>query len=885
MRFKDGICLALVSATIFSITSCFTMGKRAPSSNAQVPDVRGLLIDRFSQDGYDHATKRIFNSGLSTGTQPGGNQIPNQQMVQELAGRAIWFKSAPNERHHTYVFPQKIGVAIDWVQAFMARFHDSRFQTWGVINDPDCCVPGVSCDQKKMFFNQRSVTLADTFGWEYCAGDETLLNSISTGQAKSYRDPACDDVIVKAADSVSPANEIRENRCQLKFGTSTGAVGFRKFPNPEFNAKRWQKIGGYQGYSEQMIREGANNSIQPPFRVATACASCHAAFDPLNPPKDWNNPSWSNIKGETGNQYINISKLMANGMHESTIETQLFTHTRPGTVDTSAVPHDFINNPGTINAIINLPQRPTFKETVLRWNKVDSCNEVQSKTCQKISYFDEQGRLQGYKYWQWQKVEMQVPHLLKGGEDSAGYDLAVQRVFANIGMCSEQCWQNNLTNLRELDFTSRGYGERAFDIGQCREQCSAFRANEDRVSDIISYLASRRPTDLKEALKSVQTENGEVALQDSSSQALVDARFIDFIEKKYGQGSVDRGRKIFVKSCASCHSSQNENSKENLTPTEAFSEAINFNAKIQLESGEEIRKDWLGNDKSTSVGEIGTYSCRALHSNHKRGQVWEQFSSETHKSLPSVAFDTFENKIQGGPGYYRNISLLSVWAHAPFMHNNAIGPEICGKVENKSQVVRTSVEGRQTDTKGKYVCDNYFDPSVMGRLELFDKSMDELLTPAEKRRKKITKLDVAIRFPLGIRDMFIEFPAGLPLNAIANFDLKAFVFDFSVSHSILENQGDKDFKKYWFGKLNGNSQKATELGQAVRSLIESLRSVQKIVQVTHEIKAKKLTMIKTISKYYRTCETGNDVENKGHIIGTSLDLADKNAIKAFLMTL
>ncbi len=33
----------------------------------------------------------------------------------------------------------------------------------------------------------------------------------------------------------------------------------------------------------------------------------------------------------------------------------------------------------------------------------------------------------------------------------------------------------------------------------------------------------------------------------------------------------------------------------------------------------------------------------------------------------------------GGRGYYRNISLLSAWAHAPFMHNNAIGPEICGK--------------------------------------------------------------------------------------------------------------------------------------------------------------------------------------------------------------
>ena len=33
----------------------------------------------------------------------------------------------------------------------------------------------------------------------------------------------------------------------------------------------------------------------------------------------------------------------------------------------------------------------------------------------------------------------------------------------------------------------------------------------------------------------------------------------------------------------------------------------------------------------------------------------------------------------GGRGYYRPPSLLSVWAYAPFMHNNAIGPEVCGK--------------------------------------------------------------------------------------------------------------------------------------------------------------------------------------------------------------
>lgn len=864
---------ALALAIILTLVSCFTMPYRKPASGNLELQLQDILKDRFTQDGYDHATQRIFKQGA----------MPPEQMLKELAGRAIWFKSAPNERHHTYVFPQKIGVAIDWSQAFLAGNHNSRFQTWGVINDPDCCVPGVTCDQKKMLYNGKSVTLADTYGWEYCAGDEALLNSLKQNRVAEYRDPACDDPVIKAADSL--AGEIRENRCELKFGTSTGVVGFRKYPNPMFNAKRWQKIGSYKTYSEQMIREGINNSIQPPFRVATACASCHAAFDPLNAPKDVNNPTWAHIKGETGNQYINISKLMANGMRESAIETQLFTHTRPGVVDTSAVPHDFINNPGTINAIINLSQRPLFSENILRWNRVNSCSGSDEKSCQRVGYKNENGAIAGYKNWQWQQQKAEVPHILKGGEDSVGYDLALQRVFVNIGMCSEQCWQNHLTNLRELDFTSRGYDETPFDIGQCRAQCAAFRANEDRTTDLISYLVSRRPTDLKDALKTVKKNTGESLVPNHPNKAFVDAKFHQFLEEKYGAGSVARGQKIYANTCASCHSSQNRNSKDNLTPTENFDLATAFTKTVTLSSGEEIREDWLGNDKSVSLGEIGTYSCRALHPNHKRGHIWDQFSSETYKRLPAAVTDRFENQITGGPGYYRNVSLLNVWAHAPFMHNNAIGPEICGQIDNARQVVRTSVEGRQIDKNGKYICDAYFDPSVMGRLALFDKSMDELLTPVLQRRKKITRIDVPVKFPLGLKDMYIEFPAGLTLNTIANFDLKTFAYDFSVAFAVLETDGLAAYTKYWHKKFNNSPRSADELAAAVKSLIDSFRTVGGLIKLGQKVKNQDVEMLKVISKYYRTCETQDDIENKGHDMGTRLSVEDKNALKAFLLTL
>ena len=38
----------------------------------------------------------------------------------------------------------------------------------------------------------------------------------------------------------------------------------------------------------------------------------------------------------------------------------MFTHARPGVTDTSAISHDQVNNPGTMNSIINLAQRPAL---------------------------------------------------------------------------------------------------------------------------------------------------------------------------------------------------------------------------------------------------------------------------------------------------------------------------------------------------------------------------------------------------------------------------------------------------------------------------------------------------------------------------------------------
>ncbi len=583
----------------------------------------------------------------------------------ERAGRHIWyFATAGNSRFYAYTFPQRLGVLIDWHRVLRADEHNDRFKAWGLINDPGCCAPGSpKCPAK---------SLEETYGFEYCVGDDVLLKFIGKN---GYRDPACDfkDAAIDAKDvhSKEGKTDQRHSACDLAFGTSTGALGVRKFPNPRFDKEKWFKLNGslasWDGYNKKLSGDGKNSdsrvsrlgdgSIEPPFLIGTSCGSCHIAFDPLKPPADPANPKWENIKGAIGNQYSRMSEMLTSGMPMDSLEWQVFSHARPGTNDTSAIATDQVNNPGTINAIINLAQRPTFKdEDVWRWRKTNACaSGAPAETCWCEP--DRDG-----KCWE-KKLEKEsgVHHILKGGEDSIGKLEAIQRVYFNIGSCSEQCWVNHFSDLRQLDAQQRNFGQTPFDIGQCRRDCPNFRAIEDRLTEIFNFLGSRESnaTDLHAARADEKSNPGY-----GYESLLAD------LETQFGNGAVERGRIVFAENCARCHSS---------IPESVGNEFKNRDFRKVAANG--LREDWLGNDQPTKATEVGTYRCRALHSNHLAGHIYQQYGSETlRKQTPDP---NIKEGHDGGRGYYRNISLLSLWAHAPLMHNNSIGPELCGQPSNK----------------------------------------------------------------------------------------------------------------------------------------------------------------------------------------------------------
>jgi hypothetical protein len=799
----------------------------------------------------------------------------------ECVGRLIWFKAtAGNDRFHTYTFQQRIGVLVDWYRVLRADQRDDRFWAWGIINDPSCCKPGdPDCPAK---------SAEETYGLDWCPGDDVLLKYVGK---PGYVDPACGlkDAALDADDPHSQGGKTdqRHSACDLKFGTSTGALGLRKFPNPRFDAAKWKQLNGslatWSGFattmaaatgieSDQRVSKLADASVEPPFLIGTSCGSCHIAFDPLNPPADPAHPKWENIKGLVGNQYTRMSELLGSGMPKSSLEYQMFAHARPGVTDTSAISHDQINNPGTINALINVAQRPVFKgETVTKWRKASTCGaEKDEDKC-----WCEPGR--DNKCWQkstrdddttpvnlgGQKVVLPgVHHILKGGEDSIGALEAIQRVYFNIGSCSEQCWVNHFSDMRQVDPEARGFGQTPFNIGQCRRDCPHFRAVEDRLQNILDFFASAETDETNlQAARANARKAGNPAITYTRADLAAE------LETEFGKGAVGRGQAVFADNCARCHSS---------VPESAGGSFKNRDFAATNEAHpRKIRADFLGNDQSTPVTEVGTFRCRALHSNHKIGHLYMEYGSDTMHLRPVVADIPERNELKdGGRGYLRNISLVNVWATAPFMHNNAIGPEICGNPANKDNDFHRA---RYVDPEGKLLASQpqclRYDPSVEGRFDLYKRSMYDLLHPKERGSKRtLTNADLLI--DVGIRPLDgkvekpllgfgqVKIPTGTSAGFLNGLQHKQLVGDLYLAKrdpAKLEAAGKKDL-------VPTLQAMADEVMKQPSRFVEILREKRDF-----------------LSANYETCT--QEIENEGHRFGEDLSEADKKALTAFLATL
>ena len=422
---------------------------------------------------------------------------------------------------------------------------------------------------------------------------------------------------------------------QTVYGKPSGVLGFRLFPNPEFNDEARKKWDGDRFMNDPTYYN--DNKLVRPYRVGVACGSCHISPNPSNPPADPGNPRWENLASAIGNQYINEGKVFACNVQKGGFFYEMLAAQPRGTSDTSRIATDHINNPNAINAIFLLAER----------ERIAATEKVAGGTMS----------LPGEKEDMWP-----VPHILKDGADSIGVAGATICVYVNICMFSEY-WLTRHNRLIGLT------PQKPFEIPYAREHSVFWRATEERLANVAAFFRRLKPFHLADA---------------PGGQAYITA----------DAAVMTRGKEVFAESCAVCHSSKQP--PANIDPRSGEGKEW-FRAEVM--KPDFLENNFLSNDKRYPLTKIETNSARAFGTNAKAGHVWDNFSSVTYKELSPVDelefFNPFDEthpikfKPQDknvAPGYYRTASLVSVWSSAPLLHNNMLGkftgdPSVAGRMD------------------------------------------------------------------------------------------------------------------------------------------------------------------------------------------------------------
>ena len=141
------------------------------------------------------------------------------------------------------------------------------------------------------------------------------------------------------------------------YGEPSGIVGLRLFPNPDFDEKARRNWDAERYYNDPGYYE--SRDLVKPYRVGMSCGFCHVGPNPVKPPADPENPAWENLSSNVGAQYWWVDRIFdwKGEKDQGNYFFQLFHTSRPGTLDTSIVSTDNINNPRTMNAVYYLGPR------------------------------------------------------------------------------------------------------------------------------------------------------------------------------------------------------------------------------------------------------------------------------------------------------------------------------------------------------------------------------------------------------------------------------------------------------------------------------------------------------------------------------------------------
>ena len=647
------------------------------------------------------------------------------------------------------------------------------------------------------------------------------------------------------------------------YGWGTGIVGLRLFPNPDFDEKAAAAWDAEKYYTDEKyyLRKG----LVRPYRVGMSCGFCHVGPNPVHPPADPENPRWSDLSSNVGAQYFWVDRIFAWEADETSFPYQLFHTSRPGALDTSLVSTDYINNPRTMNAVYNLGARLAQGK---RWGKETLAGGGLDNK-QFNEYFPTGLLSEVFQ----PPGTVLTTRVLKDGADSVGALGALNRVYINIGLFSEE-W------LRHFNPLAGGKPITPIEIEVGRANSSYWQATEAQTPHVADFfLASAAPHLLKDAPGS--------------------ASYL-----KADQAKLTRGKEVFAERCARCHSSKLPASVPMLDDTGgcagpgyldcwnkywAWTKTDDFKKQMReiVMKDDFLQGNFLSTELRVPSTLMQTNACSPLATNAIAGNIWDNYSSDSYKSLPSVGTITVYHPFTGEPrqytmpaggrGYTRPASLISLWSTAPYLLNNTVG----------------LFNG---------------DPSVKGRMEAFEDGIEKMLWP-EKREKdpvlgdKIpgpslidrTTISSYLRVPSGYVPEFLRkqrflaerltpailgeggieigpIPKGTPVNLLTNLNLRP---DNQTTRERLAHD------KHLLDLL-------ITIKRALRALPKGATDEQaRAVFKDAKFKGKSL-----VDQMLELSKCPDFVVNRGHYFGTDLfkeepglSDADKRALIEFLKTL
>ncbi len=616
----------------------------------------------------------------------------------------------------------------DLLKTIDSRRRGSRFKDMGLVNQPG--------------FQQA--TQPDQFGlW------------LDTGEQEEGVDPAV-------------------------YGRPSGIVGLRLYPNSKFDEQARRRWDPKRYYSDPNYYNDPN--LVRPYLVGMACGFCHVSFNPLKPPEDPEKPAWRNLSSTIGNQYFNASRVFDSGAGADSYVYQLLHSWAAGTVDTSFLATDNLNNPGAMNSIYAVAAR--------------------------MAVAHEEDIRGGALNFPGEQKHMAVPHVLKDGADSVGLVGALSRVYVSIGEYSQE-W------LRDHNLMVGGKPQRPFEVATAQKNSVYWQATAERVPNLAKFLMKMQGPKLADA-------PGGLSYLTQDENVL------------------QRGKLVFAENCAKCHSSKQP--ADRATTQQQYLDWM----RAEVQKPDFLDNNFLSTEERIPIDVVQTNAARALATNAIRGHVWDNFSSETYKILPSSGEieiqDPFVAPLRkfrvrgGGPGYYRVPSLIGIWATAPFLHNNALG-------------IYTG------------------DPSVAGRMKAFNDAAEKLLWP-EKRLGVAsvarTTADSYIQIPAPYLPAELQslaqggflrigpIPAGTPIDLVANADLDLSHHGKALDRVKLLAKVQADLVKITLNHLDSNSSR-----EIMSNLVPDLLKISKCPDF---------------------------VLDRGHYFGTKLPDDDKRALIEYLKT-